>query len=186
MNKMSTINNDSQMTSALGECFVITELIKQDWVALNANTAVRNHKSIDVVCVKYNNETWEHESALIQVKARRGKDFPTGFSLKESVDLNYLKHEVKGPYVFVHIDKNNTPDFYILSRSQFIKLLYELHDRYVNKIKRQKQLNVSLPAELTLKMLQGHDGNSSKGVPGFKNPFPGNIFHNNWKNIWED
>ena len=27
---------------------------------------------------------------------------------------------------------------------------------------------------------------SFKGLLGFKNPFPGNIFHNAWENIWKD
>ena len=80
----------------------------------------------------------------------------------------------------------NNPNYYILSRSQFIKLLYEIHDRYCNKIQRKKTLNMSLPAEINLNQLQGKDGRNSNGVEGFKNPFPGNIFHNAWNNIWED
>ena len=97
-----------------------------------------------------------------------------------------LNREVKGPYVFVSLDKDNNPDYYILSRSQFIKLLYSLSDRYCNKIQHEKPLNLSLPAELHLRLLQGNDGRPNKGLPGFKNPFPGNIFHNAWENIWKD
>ena len=180
------ITNDSQMTGAIGESLVVAELIKQGWVAMNVNAAVRNCKSIDVICIKCDENTWQHQSSLIQVKARRGKDFPTGFSLRQSINLDELNREVKGPYVFVSLDEDNNPDYYILSRSQFIKLLYSLHDRYCNKIQREKPLNMSLPAELHLGLLQGNDGRPSKGLPGFKNPFPGNIFHNAWENIWKD
>ena len=45
-------NNQSQMTGAYGEALVVTELVKRGYVALNANTAVRNHRAIDIVCIK--------------------------------------------------------------------------------------------------------------------------------------
>lgn len=41
-------NNQSQITGAYGEAFVVTELIKRAYVALNANASVRNHRSIDI------------------------------------------------------------------------------------------------------------------------------------------
>lgn len=132
------ITNDTQMTGAIGESLVVSELIKQGWAAMNVNAAVRNCKATDVICVKCDEDTWQHQSSLIQVKARRGKDFPTGFSLRQSIDWDELNNEVKGPYVFVALDENNNPDYYILSRSQFIKLLYSLHDRYCNHIPREK------------------------------------------------
>ncbi len=46
------ITNDSQMTGAIGESLVVAELIKKGWVAMNVNAAVRNCKSIDVICIK--------------------------------------------------------------------------------------------------------------------------------------
>lgn len=180
------IANNTQITGAIGESLVVAELIKRGWVAMNVNSAVRNCKTIDIICVKFDENTWHHQSSLVQVKARRGKDFPTGLSLRQSIDLEELDRVVKGPYVFVSLDENNNPDYYILSRSQFIKLLYLLHDRYCNKIKRKKTLNLSLPAELHLELLQGNDSKTRKGLPEFKNPFPGNIFHNAWENIWKD
>ncbi len=51
-------NNQSQMTGAYGEALVVTELVKRGYVALNANTAVRNHRAIDIVCIKYDDVTW--------------------------------------------------------------------------------------------------------------------------------
>lgn len=41
-------NNQSQMTGAYGEALAVTELIKRAYVALNANSSVRNHRSIDI------------------------------------------------------------------------------------------------------------------------------------------
>ena len=93
-------NNQSQMTGAYGEALVVTELIKRGYVALNANSSVRNHRSIDIVCIRYDDATWTHKSLLIQVKARRGRDFPTGFNLSESINIDLLNKEIKGPYVF--------------------------------------------------------------------------------------
>ena len=107
------ITNDSQMTGAIGESLVVAELIKNGWVAMNVNAAVRNCKAIDVICIKCDENTWQHQSSLIQVKARRGKDFPSGFSLRQSTNLEELNREVKGPYVFVSLDEDNNPDYYI-------------------------------------------------------------------------
>lgn len=45
-------NNQSQITGAYGEALVVTELIKRGYVALNANASVRNHRSIDIVCIR--------------------------------------------------------------------------------------------------------------------------------------
>ncbi|AUI53886.1 hypothetical protein CRM71_00100 [Prevotella jejuni] len=95
-------NNHSQMTGAYGEALVVTELIKRGCVALNANASVRNHRSIDIVCIRYDDATWTHKSVLIQVKARRGRDFPTGYNLSESINIDQLNKEVKGPYVFIY------------------------------------------------------------------------------------
>ena len=46
------ITNNSQMTGAIGESLVVAELIKNGWVAMNVNAAVRNCKAIDVICIK--------------------------------------------------------------------------------------------------------------------------------------
>lgn len=95
-------NNQSQITGAYGEAFVVTELIKRAYVALNANASVRNHRAIDIVCIKYDDATWAHKSVLIQVKTRRGRDFPTGYNLSESINIDLLNIEVKGPYVYIY------------------------------------------------------------------------------------
>lgn len=62
------ITNDSQMTGAIGESLVVAELIKKEWVAMNVNAAVRNCKAIDVICIKCDENTWQHQSSLIQVQ----------------------------------------------------------------------------------------------------------------------
>ena len=95
-------NNQSQMTGAYGEALVVTELVKRGYVALNANSSVRNHRSIDIACIRYDDATWTHKSVLIQVKARRGRDFPTGYNLSESINIDLLNKEAKGPYVFIY------------------------------------------------------------------------------------
>ena len=76
-------NNQSQMTGAYGEVLVVTELIKRGYVALNANSSVRNHRAIDIVCIRYDDATWTHKSLLIQVKLVEGETFQQ--------DLIYLR-----------------------------------------------------------------------------------------------
>jgi hypothetical protein len=168
------------MTGAYGEALVVTELIKRGCVALNANASVINHRSIDIVCIRYDDSTWAHKSVLIQVKARRGRDFPTGYNLSESINIDQLNKEVKGPYVFIYLHDENAPEYYILSRKQLIKLLSGLHIAFCKNIKGNTSRINSEPAMLSLRFLQGENGKKDTRLDGYINPFPGNIFHNAW------
>ncbi|WP_311455257.1 hypothetical protein [uncultured Prevotella sp.] len=179
-------NNQSQMTGAYGEALVVTELVKRGYVALNANAAVRNHRAIDIVCIKYDDATWAHKSVLIQVKTRRGRDFSTGFNLSESINIDLLNKEVKGPYVFIYLKDENSPEYYILSRKQLIKLLSGLHIAYCKNITGNTSRMNSEPAMLSLRFIQGENGKKGTRLDGYINPFPGNIFHNAWDNIWKE
>lgn len=174
------------MTGAYGEALVVTELIKRGCVALNANASVRNHRSIDIVCIRYDDSTWAHKSVLIQVKARRGRDFPTGYNLSESINVDLLNKEVKGPYVFIYLHDENAPEYYILSRKQLIKLLSGLHIAFCKNIKGNTSRMNSEPALLSLRFIQGENGKKGTRLDGYINPFPGNIFHNAWDNIWKE
>lgn len=173
------------MTGAYGEALVVTELIKRGCVALNANASVINHRSIDIVCIRYDDSTWAHKSVLIQVKARRGRDFPTGYNLSESINVDLLNKEVKGPYVFIYLHDENAPEYYILSRKQLIKLLSGLHIAFCKNIKGNTSRINSEPAMLSLRFIQGANGKKGTRLDGYINPFPGNIFHNAWDNIWK-
>lgn len=168
------------MTGAYGEALVVTELIKRGCVALNANASVINHRSIDIVCIRYDDSTWAHKSVLIQVKARRGRDFPTGYNLSESINIDQLNKEVKGPYVFIYLHDENAPEYYILSRKQLIKLLSGLHIAFCKNIKGNTSRINSEPAMLSLRFIQGENGKKGTRLEGYINPYPGNIFHNAW------
>ena len=168
------------MTGAYGEALVVTELIKRGCVALNANASVINHRSIDIVCIRYDDSTWAHKSVLIQVKARRGRDFPTGYNLSESINVDLLNKEVKGPYVFIYLHDENAPEYYILSRKQLIKLLSGLHIAFCKNIKGNTSRMNNEPAMLSLRFIQGENGKKGTSLDGYINPFPGNIFHDAW------
>lgn len=168
------------MTGAYGEALVVTELIKRGCVALNANASVINHRSIDIVCIRYDDSTWAHKSVLIQVKARRGRDFPTGYNLSESINVDLLNKEVKGPYVFIYLHDENAPEYYILSRKQLIKLLSGLHIAFCKNIKGNTSRMNNEPAMLSLRFIQGENGKKGTRLDGYINPYPGNIFHDAW------
>lgn len=96
---------------------------------------------------------------------------------------------VKGPYVFVYAKKvNDKYDFkyYILSRSQFIELLYQSHYYYVNGYKRIKELNKRSPAGLHLRWLEGKSDKATNNHMEFINPVNGVTCENCWDNIWKD
>ena len=85
--------------------------MQHGWDAFNANCTIKNFKSIDIVCLNSEQpenpqRPWKLRAALIQVKSSTQKNIPTGFSIEASLNLDYLKTHVMGPYVFVYVDAN--------------------------------------------------------------------------------
>ena len=114
------------------------------------------------------------------MKARRGRDFPTGYNLSESINVDLLNKEVKGPYVFIYLHDENAPEYYILSRKQLIKLLSGLHIAFCKNIKGNTSRMNNEPAMLSLRFIQGENGKKGTRLDGYINPYPGNIFHDAW------
>lgn len=86
---------------SIGENLVITKLMQQGWDAFNANCTIKNYKSIDIVCLnselKESDELWwKPKTSLVQVKTSVQTNIPTGFTIEESLDKDYLEKMVKG------------------------------------------------------------------------------------------
>ena len=143
---------------AVGENQVVSMLMQHGWDAFNANCTIKNFKSIDIVCL--NSEIpedaicwWKPKTALIQVKTSVQKNIPTGFSIEDSLDVAKLEKQVKGAYVFVYVDTSKDVwsfRYFIISRKQFIKLIYAAHDWYDNGYKREKSISTLIPQHYNL------------------------------------
>lgn len=174
-----------QMLCALGENLASAHLLAHNWPTANINRSITNFKGIDLYCQKDPNSV---EVVGVQVKtAYVNNSAMCGISCGIAANKSELQKHIVGPWIFVHI-KNLVPldvDYYILSRTQIINLLYETHKWYLYEYKRQPSKSlIDSPAALKIKWLQGLDTNSTLANFPFKNPYPGNIFLNNWNNLW--
>lgn len=179
---------------AIGENQVVSMLMQNGWDAFNANCTIKNLKSIDIVCLNSEipeNTTyqWKPKSALVQVKTSVQKNIPVGFSIEESLNRAHLEEHVKGAYVFVYVDTSKAVwrfRYFIISRQQFIKLLFAAHDWYDNGYKREKPISKKSPAGMKIEWLEGKDEKETDRHIAFHNPLQGISCEDCWENIWKD
>ena len=177
-------NISSQILCAIGENLASAQLLAHNWPTANVNRSIPNFKGIDLYCQKDPNSV---EVIGVQVKTVYVNSAMCGISCGVAANISELQKHIVGPWIFVHI-KNLVPldvDYYILSRTQIINLLYETHKWYLYNYKRQpSQSLIDSPSALKIKWLQGDDDNSPLANIPFKNPYPKNIFLDNWDNLW--
>jgi Holliday junction resolvase-like predicted endonuclease len=178
---------------AIGENMVVAKLMQQGWDAFNANCTIKNYKSIDIVCLnadlKESDELWwKPRTSLVQVKTSVQNNIPAGFSIQEALNKDYLQQMVKGPYVFVSakpIENGYAFRYFIISRTQFIDLLYVAHQYYVNVLHQNDKIELSAPSGLTISWLEGKPEFSSRNQADFGNPLSESC-EDKWENIWKD
>lgn len=178
---------------AIGENMVVAKLMQQGWDAFNANCTIKNYKSIDIVCLnadlKESDELWwKPRTSLVQVKTSVQNNIPAGFSIQEALNKDYLQHMVKGPYVFVSAKPNEDGyafRYFIISRTQFIDLLYLAHKYYVNVLHQNDKIELSAPAGLSISWLEGKPEFSPRNQADFGNPLSESC-EDKWENIWKD
>lgn len=179
----------NQMLCAIGESLVCANLIAHSWPASNVNNSIPNFKGIDIYCQNGMSST---DFVGVQVKTSfqesERTSFMLGMTCEEAADLNFLKQKIVGPWVFVHITKLNplTAKYYIIPKLQLINLIYQGHQWYLYAWNRSPKLPpLKSPAALPLVWIKGIGSTSIKAKTNFTNPYPGNLFHNIWANIWK-
>ena len=166
---------------AVGENQVVSMLMQHGWDAFNANCTIKNFKSIDVVCLNSGlpespELKWKPRTALIQVKTSVQKNIPVGFNIKECLDKSKLEQQVKGPYVFVYTDASKdiwSFRYFVISRRQFIELIYAAHDWYKNGYQREKDISLESPAGMKVIWLEGKNEEEKDNRIAFHNPLKG-------------
>lgn len=138
-------------TGLAGEYFVSGKMNIKGW---DACMTLKNYPMVDIL--GYNGEKYAH----VQVKSAYEKSFLVGFNHSKRSEMD---SDVKGPYVFVWFDKEDTPRYYILSKTQFIFLVNATDDIYYNK---KKNKSVDYPMAVGLKDLCPYE--------------------NQWGNLWLD
>lgn len=191
---MGTLDNnknqsDKARLGSIGENLVVAKLMQKGWDAFNANCNIKNYKAIDIVCLNSDlpeseNHWWKPQTALIQVKTSVQNNIPTGFSIAESLDIDYLEKMVKGPYVFVsakRVTDEYTFRYFIISRKQFIELLHKAHVFYDNKHNGNEEKKA--PAGISISWLEGKPEFAPKTPEDFGNPIK-ETCEDRWENIW--
>jgi hypothetical protein len=118
------------------------------------------------------------------------------------LDRQYLEQNVKGAYVFVAATKTKEHDYtfryFILSRQDFIELIYQAHQFYVygytrvagvkplQGSNRENGVELNSPAGLYVRWLEGASDKATVNHIAFKNPLNGVSCEDKWDNIWKD
>lgn len=172
---------------AIGENMVSVRLLQNGWDAISANQSINNCQSYDIVCV--DPETGNR--SLVQVKTSFGNNIPVGMKL-EDCTIEKLEKKIIGPWVFVHVAGEGeamTFKFYILSRSEIIRLIYESNDWYVNKWHRNgRTINLQSACGIKILWLEGKGEENNDKHEAFINPLKSSSIDSvvTWRKIFED
>ena len=178
---------------AIGDYQVLSRLLLLGYQAANINMAVNNMKNVDLFC---QDSTGRYTA--IQVKTTRAKDFNVGITHDKFYDSNgnidlaaglkYLETKITCPWVMVNVDGpelNPSYRFFILSRQQVIKMIYESEKWYLTDyFKRSKKLSGNGGIYLSQWWLLGHGVPANHNHKEWVNPFSGNSFEEQWQNLW--
>lgn len=201
-----TTQSEKARMGAIGESMVVAQLMAHGWDAFNANCTIKNFKTIDIVCIDGDStdpiQPCRPKIALVQVKTSVQSNIPAGFTIGQTLDREYLEKNVMGPYVFVSAkkgkDNNYSFEYYILSRSMFIELVYAAHKYYVEDYNRKiiqgkndtpdhlNGVNLKGPSGLYTRWLEGKSDPGNNIHKEFLNPLNGVSCKDAWENIWKD
>lgn len=113
------------MTGLAGEYLVAGMMNLKGWVA---SLTLKNFPGVDI----FGKDPKTDQNISVQVKTSRENSFNIGINRPQRKVLNDL---IKGPFVFVHIDKNNDVTYYILTRDEVIELINTTDDDYLARKK---------------------------------------------------
>lgn len=172
---------------AIGENMVAIRMLQNGWDAISANQSINNCQSYDIICV----DPATGATSLVQVKTSFGNNIPVGMRLEECTIKN-LEKKIIGPWVFVHVTGEGEAmafKFYILSRNEIIRLIYESNDWYVNKWHRNgRQVNLQNACGVKISWLEGKGEEDNEKHESFVNPLKSSSIDSvvTWKKLFDD
>ena len=189
-------NLPTYVLGAIGEHQVLSRLLLLGYNAAITNLSVMNAESTDILC-----RDSKGRFCALQVKTTAEDNWKTGISLKEFYDNNgnidlakgrqFLEKKIVGPWVFVQVGGSSdfpTFNFFVLSRSEVIELIYSNEKWYLTGYNRKKALKASGPICIYQSWLRGHGIPANRNHIVWVNPFasPNYKFENAWQNLWID
>lgn len=176
---MKTNNNK---VGVIGETAVTLELLKRGFDVININTAYRNYKNADLICM--NPDTGKSE--MIQVKTGTTHSIMVGLVSELDGTIPNIDTHVIGPWVFVYIPKEDYSKmaFYVVTKEEITKLITTSNNWYVNEWNRK--LTCKTLVAVSIEWLEGENSKAKKtnkyDYPEFKNPLGHNSI-NRWDKI---
>lgn len=193
---MTMANLHTYVLGAIGEHQVLSQLLLLGYNAAITNLSVENTESTDILC-----RDSKGRFCAIQVKTTAEDNWKTGISHKEFYDDNgqidlvkgrqFLEKKIVGPWVFVQVGGSSvfpTFDFFVLSRSEVIEMIYSNEEWYLTGYNRKKPLKGSGPICIYKPWLCGLGVPANSNHIEWVNPFasPDYKFDNAWHNLWID
>ena len=133
---------------------VVVRLLQEGIDAYNANNLHTNYARVDVICPT--------DTGFIQIQVKTSKEkepnFPTGLNIEKAKDIAKIEKAVIGPWVFVYTEgegRDMTFEYYVLTRKETIKLIYESNRWYVEGYKRSKDIKTTSPVGVKLSWIRG-------------------------------
>ena len=172
---------------AIGENMVAIRMLQNGWDAISANQSINNCQSYDIICV----DPATGATSLVQVKTSFGNNIPVGMRLEECT-IEKLEKKIIGPWVFVHVTGEGEAmafKFYILSRNEIIRLIYESNDWYVNKWHRNgRQVNLQSACGVKVSWLEGKGEEDNEKHESFVNPLKSSSIDSvvTWRKLFDD
>ncbi len=190
------IDLPTYVLGAIGEHQTLSRLLLLRYSAAITNLSVENTESTDILC---------HDSkgrfCAIQVKTTTKDNWITGISHKEFFDDNgqidlvkgrkFLENKIVGPWVFVHVGGSSVfPEFnfFVLSRSEVIELIFSNEKWYLTGYNRKKPLKGYGPICLYADWFRGKGVQANRNHIEWVNPFNSTDykFEEAWHNLWID
>lgn len=190
------IDLPTYVLGAIGEHQTLSRLLLLRYSAAITNLSVENAESTDILC-----RDFKGRFCAIQVKTTTKDNWITGISHKEffddygQIDLvkgrKFLENKIVGPWVFVHVGGSSVfPEFnfFVLSRSEVIELIFSNEKWYLTGYNRKKPLKGSGPICLYADWFRGKGVQANRNHIEWVNPFNSTDykFEEAWHNLWID
>lgn len=101
-----------------------------------ASLTLKNYPGIDIFALRDAESLTEPQHVGIQVKSTYNQSsILIGITLSKESTQNDINMIIRCPFIFVVFNKDFKPSFYVLSREDMVKLVFESNNEYFSRAK---------------------------------------------------
>lgn len=135
---------DNLRLGCAGEYMVAAMMNLNGW---DAALTQKNYPSVDI----FGYNKFLDKNVRIQVKTASVNSFLIGF---RHDNRDNMSSEIEGPYVFVYFKDRFIPEFYIINKQDFIKLILQEDDAYFNRPRKNGGIKPTYPIAVSVDSLK--------------------------------